>query len=293
MGGRGGRSHSASGGGGVSYEMFPNSAFSALQKNLAFDPRSRIEADAKHRGYLDSIWDTLSDYEKYSIWQYTEGSGGFNRPLSGYLQNWGNYVGTNNVPLSSENKAGWLPGEFEKIVGSKSVHYDLATENLTGAIQKSRLQQNTYLARGSDVAGLTGLFRNSGHFDDIVVAARSASEADLKRLLVGSSAYNPAFTSTGVHSSSAFDGDVRYKIYAPKGTRGIYAEPQSNYGATSPDRLYKKGMHYSRVGSEAEIILQRGTEFRVTNVSVSYGRIKIEMEIVAQPVFQNKRSRTK
>ena len=110
----------------------------------------------------------------------------------------------------------------------------------------------------------------------------------LKNLVEGQLFQNHAFTSTGIASGTGFSGKVSYKIYAPKGTQAIYAEPQSYFGSTigSKEQLYKKGMRYSSVGDEAEVIIQRGTTFRVTNITKSgYGGYTVEMEVVDQPNY--------
>ena len=56
------------------------------------------------------------------------------------------------------------------------------------------------------------------------------------------------------------------------------------------EALYKKGQHYQSVGDEAEIILQRGTSFRITKIEhVGYGggehKYNVEMEVVDQPNY--------
>ena len=117
--------------------------------------------------------------------------------------------------------------------------------------------------------------------------------ASLKSLLEGNTVKNHAFTSTGIATGTGFTGqNINYTIYAPKGTHGIYAEPQSYYGDTvgMNEALYKKGQHYQSVGDEAEIILQRGTSFRITKIEhVGYGggehKYNVEMEVVDQPNY--------
>ena len=93
--------------------------------------------------------------------------------------------------------------------------------------------------------------------------------------------------STGIADGTGFGGNVAYKIYAPAGTKAIYAEPASYYGNTiSGEHIYKSGATYSGVGGEAEIIIQRGTTFRVTSIektgSSSY---VVNMEVVDQPDY--------
>lgn len=53
----------------------------------------------------------------------------------------------------------------------------------------------------------------------------------------------------------------------------------------SKKKIYKAGQSYSSVRSEAEIILQRGTSFRITNVKKFGPDIHIDMEVVAQPDY--------
>ena len=51
------------------------------------------------------------------------------------------------------------------------------------------------------------------------------------------------------------------------------------------EALYKTGQNYSNVGREAEVILQRGTEFRITDINKTGSTINVEMEIVNQPRY--------
>lgn len=51
------------------------------------------------------------------------------------------------------------------------------------------------------------------------------------------------------------------------------------------EKIYKAGQSHRFVGSEAEIILQRVTSFRITNVKKFGPNIHIDMEVVAQPDY--------
>ena len=52
------------------------------------------------------------------------------------------------------------------------------------------------------------------------------------------------------------------------------------------EKLYKAGQSYGSVGGEAEVILQRGTDFRITEVVVDdYGAMTVKMEVVNQPDY--------
>ena len=111
----------------------------------------------------------------------------------------------------------------------------------------------------------------------------------IKAALEGQTFTSHSFMSTGIAKGTGFSGDVNYEIFAPKGTRAIYAEPASYYGNTvgMHEKLYKAGQSYSDVGHEAEIIIQRGTDFRITKIDVDdyYGNITVKMEVVNQPDY--------
>ena len=50
--------------------------------------------------------------------------------------------------------------------------------------------------------------------------------------------------------------------------------------------IYKTGQSYHSVGGEAEIILQRGTEFRITKITRDeYNNIEVTLEIIGQPDY--------
>lgn len=293
MGGRGGASHRSTAGG-MQYERFDVAAFDALRKQMAYDFPNRHVADQFYRRQLDAIWDGLTDMQKYAIWQYTSGSGGLNRPLSGYQGTWSNYVGTGRVPWDSENRDHALPSYFAQLTGSTTVRYDQSISMLTEAIQKSRLDSDAYLYRGSDISGLAGILRDTVGFQKVQSLFASGNEVAIKNALIGKEAQSHAFLSTAIAKEAGFSGSIRYKIYAPKGTRAIYAEPQSAYGNTiMGDTLYKKGMSYSGVGGEAEVIIQRGTKYRITGVERIGYEWRVTMEIIEQPKFKRGTDRTK
>lgn len=79
---------------------------------------------------------------------------------------------------------------------------------------------------------------------------RALKQEELSRM-VGQTITHEGFTSTSLHESdiSHLERDVQVKIYAPPGTRAVYAEPLSAH----------KG--------EREMILDRGTSFKVIDVT--------------------------
>lgn len=272
--------------------QFAKDAWDEAAKQSALRFLSDVKADEFHRQYLDSMWDTLSDEEKYSVWEYTRNSNPINKSLSGYHDDWSrrSFIGALNTDWGHEDD--WrrigIP-EMEQFAKDSSGHvgYKDVITNLTKAIDKSTFQEGVYLVRGSDEGGFAGMIEgNIFSFDDAKHILDYGSLQEKKDAFVGLEIRNEAFTSTGIASGTGFSGSVMYEIYAPKGTHGIYAEPQSYFGNTADRHIYQVGEDYYSVGGEAEVILQRGTTFRITDIeNDGYGTIKVRMEIVEQPDY--------
>ncbi|MBV5349605.1 hypothetical protein JZU71_00100, partial [bacterium] len=75
--------------------------------------------------------------------------------------------------------------------------------------------------------------------------------------------------------------EILYNIYCPKGTQMLYAEPFSHYGNGSKLGWDGKSQQ-SDFGGEIEMIIQKGTQFRVTKVEQKGSKWYIDMEVVAQ-----------
>lgn len=261
-------------------------------KKAAKSYSSRKTADKTLRKWLDDGWDELDDNQKFSVWKYTENSNPMNKPLSGYAHgSWSrsDFVGVGNADWGTEDNWRHLGSSFSKKFGkngTNKVDHASAIADLTMAIDNYELEESMWLVRGSDTNGLAGMFEGAGFdFDDIKKIFNSSG--DTYKQFEGVVVQNHAFTSTGIADDAGFDGAVKYKIYAPKGTRAIYAEPQSYYGNTiSGEELYTVGHSRHGVGGEAEMILQRGTEFRITSIrKTGFGQYEIEMEVVDQPRY--------
>lgn len=270
--------------------QFSPDDYTEARKKLAKDFKDRVTADKFHRPYLDSKWDELSDKEKFSVWKYTENSNPMNKPLSGYVETWGrnNFKGVGNVKWGYEDGYRYIPSEFSQFGKDGHVDHFSAIKNLTTAIDKMEIPEDVFLVRGSDNGGFAGLLESDIiSFDDAKKMLDNGKVDELKKIIEGQPFQSHSFMSTGIASNSGFGGDVKYKIYAPKGTHGLYAEPQSYYGNTiSGAEFYKTGQYYSSVGGEAEVILQRGTTYRITKIEkTGYSSYQVEMEVVEQPDY--------
>ena len=115
------------------------------------------------------------------------------------------------------------------------------------------------------------------------------SDSELQDL-VGMVGRQYNFISSGVAKGKGFGGEVICNIYAPKGTKMMYAEPFSYYSGAEYDTSDfndlkkrwdgKKKQH--TFGSESEMIIQRGANYRITKIEKSYGTIYIDMDVVIE-----------
>lgn len=227
----------------------------------------RWKADEYFRDWADRTTYALGDTDgQAGLYEYTAGSGFMNRPLSGYDGGWSryNFKGFGNVDWDNERS-----------IGKKSI------DGLTKLIDDTEpLKEGVVLVRGSDEGGLAGMFEGAGFsYDDILDAISDGSIKNFE----GSMIKNHAFTSCAIADGTGFGGSVGYKIKCPAGTKMVYAEPQSCFGQTaSTGEMYKPGMKKRGVGYEAEMLLQRGTSFRIDKITKKGGRIEIEMTVVDQ-----------
>ena len=159
---------------------------------------------------------------------------------------------------------------------------------LTTGIEKSVIRSDVFLVRGSDFNGLAGLLESDIiSFKDAEQFLNAGDITTLKAIIERQNFQSHSFMSTGIADGTGFSGSVAYKIYAPAGTKAIYAEPASYYGNTiSGEYIYKSGASYSGVGGEAEIIIQRGTTFRITEIEkTGNNSYEVRMEVVDQPDY--------
>lgn len=269
-------------------DMYTDEAKAAAKSFMFAD-----DADKFYRQYLDSMWDEGTEYEKYSVWEYTQNSNPINKSLSGYHDTWdrSDFLGLGNTDLGHEDRwRSFDTSAFEKKFGVDGhKDYKKVVKNLTTMIDKSELPDSVYLVRGSDENGFAGLLEGDlFSFDDAIRLLNSGDGGKIKAALEGQVFTNHSYTSTGIAKGTGFGGNVKYEIFAPKGTRAIYAEPASYYGDTvgMKEKIYKVGQSYSSIGGEAEVIIQRGTDFRITNVDFDeYGSITVKMEVVNQPDY--------
>lgn len=278
--------------------QFEPDAWDDRTKKAAVYYDSRVDADKPLRKELDALWGGLTEDEKYAVWEYTHNSNPMNKRLSGYgdTTNWSrsDFVGFGNTVWGLEDTWRGLPREMTKFGENGHPLFHKAIKDLTKAIDKSELGRDMWFKREGGPGDFAGMMEGGGFkFEQIFsLLDGTHSQAELDAALVGQRGKNNAFTSVGIAKDAIWGGNVWYNIYAPKGTKGIYAEPQSHYGQSmgGQDKIYKKGSAYSGVGSEAEVIMQRGTEYRILAVRQKLNRwgspsYEVDMEVVGQPDY--------
>lgn len=226
---------------------FDADAYSQARKDAAVWAKNTKDADDVLRAKCGEVWRNATDEEKNAIFGYTSSYHNINEPLRGLT-----YYGS-----AADTQLG-----LDRIPLMESI------------INKSYYDKDIWLQRGGGMVELKkyGLSNYA-----------SATDAEIMAL-VGKEGTEGAFTSAGVAKGKGFGGNVITNIYAPRGTKMMYAEPYSSFGNGS-GRSWDGIAKQSTFGSESEIILQRGTTFRVTKVEKSGNIWYIDVEVINQDVL--------
>lgn len=225
---------------------FDADAYSQARKDAAVWAKNTKDADDVLRAKCGEVWRNATDEEKNAIFGYTSSYHNINEPLRGLT-----YYGS-----AADTQLG-----LDRIP-------------LMESINKSYYDKDIWLQRGGGMVELKKFgLSNYAYATDAEIMA-----------LVGKEGTEGAFTSAGVAKGKGFGGNVITNIYAPRGTKMMYAEPYSSFGNGS-GRSWDGIAKQSTFGSESEIILQRGTTFRVTKVEKSGNTWYIDVEVINQDVL--------
>ncbi len=236
-------------------------AFSQERKDAALWAKSTEEADKALRDVCGQVWQDAKPAERRAIYNYTSGSGKFNRPLSGFQDGWGQYnnKGVGKVDLNRE-------GAFKEI------------QSMTDIISKSNYDIDVWLQRGCGTEAMES-------FLELPNGVLGNMTQEQLQQFIGRENRIYSFTSTGVAKGTGFSGDVIMNIYVPKGTQMMYAEPFSafgNGGGKDWDGIVKQ----SSFGYESEMIIQRGAYYRITKIEKSGRTIFIDLEVHPEQGYQ-------
>lgn len=219
-------------------------AYSKSRKDVAMWAQDPMDADKRLRGVCGAVWRAASRDEKEAIHGYTQSYHNIQEPLRGLT-----YYG------SASQKAQGL----RRIPHCESI------------IRKSTYDFDMWVQRGDGMIALKkfGLLNYS-----------TATDAEIYAL-VGRVGNEGGFWSAGVAKGKGFSGSIIFNIYIPRGTQAMYCEPFSYFGHGG-GKSWDGVSPQSSIGYEAEILLQRGTKYRVTKVTKSGSQWYIDVEVIEQ-----------
>lgn len=227
-------------------------AFTQARKDAAMWAKSTQEADKRLRVKCGEVWRAAPTSERLSIYDYTSGSGKFNRPLSGFQGSWSNNKGTGKVDLNYE-------GGYKHIQGTTKI------------IEKSTYDFDMWLQRGCGTEAIESFLNLPNG------TLSRMTEAELQQF-VGAENRIYSFLSTGVAKGKGFSGRVIMNVYAPEGTQMMYCEPFSAFG-NGAGKAWDGISTQSHFGYESEMLIQRGAYYRITKIEKSGGTIFMDVEV--------------
>ncbi len=225
-----------------------------------------LQTHKKYIGVCSDAWNKMSYDEKIALYDYTGSYHDVNETLRGevYGKGWtGPHYGAGNSPT--------MNGAIKKKV-----------QDMTDAIDKSSYSEPVTLIRGIPTGLLdTLLDLPSGTMEKIQHQGIDAFRAALE----GADVTDHGFMSCGIASGKGFSGDIKMEIYCPAGTKMMYMEPFSKYGACQGVSWNGKDKQHS-ISSEAEMLLQRGTKMRIDGVVMKNGKPTLMCQVVAQEGYK-------
>lgn len=242
-------------------------AYTQARKDAAVWAKSTKEADDVLCDVSGQVWKAAPKVEKDAIYEYTSSYSKFNEPLRGIEYGTNAVKGVGNIDFDTigTSYGGYKPGQVRKQINA-----------MTDIIEKSTYDFDIWLQRGCDYRGMDSFFEIS--MSDL----QNASQAELEKLLLGKTVTDYGFFSCGVSKGKGFSHKpIIMNVYAPKGTKMMYAEPFSAFGNGS-GRSWDGVAKQSTFGSESEIILQQGTSFRITKVEKTGGKLYVDIEVILQ-----------
>ena len=206
---------------------------------------NRQTADGYHRPITEKMWKEFDDDQKKALWKYT---------------------GSEYREMNTSLRQG--------TVANQSQHIQDYIEDMTEAIDKCQMPDDVWVRRGVSANGLGGLLQ---------IDVDQLKSKDFQNSVISKECTEKGFMSTGVSKEAGFSG-INLDICLQKGTKAIYAEPFSRYGGTNSSGTWNGKEMASHIGSEAEIIVQRNSTFRIMAIdSDENGIIKrVELLLIKQ-----------
>lgn len=250
------------------------SAYTAERKANALSFTSAEEADNYYRGVAGKAWKAATEDGRKGLYEYTAGSGSMNWGLRGYdRKHWGLVSPNNWTKLQESEIMPFLSKQTGSYTGKR---LDTLVKAAEEAISMSTYDKDIWLVRGGSYMELDGILGlKFGTIENLVYAGKDSELLSY----VGKVGLERGFTSTGGMGGTGFGGSVKFKVYAPKGTQMIYAEPFSHYGAGS--KLKWNGVtKQSYFGYEFEMLINTNYYKRVSSIKRVGNTLEVEVEIL-------------
>ena len=234
------------------------SDFTRERKDAAvWDTDNGKTADATLRPVTSAVWKGLEQASRHALWSYTDGS---YRAMNTIMR------GEQSSHLSEDETK-----EMQKKI-----------DRVTAAIDQCEAPEDMWLQRGCSYHSFGKLFGISeSDFD----AVRDKGAKAIFDLISTSADYgqDKAFMSCGSSRGKGFTSkDVIMNIYCPKGTKMMYAEPFSDYGASGAGAKWDGESGQYVFSGEDETLLQRGTMMVPRKVSIKGGKIYVDVDVIGQ-----------
>lgn len=224
---------------------FDADAYSQERKDAAMWAKNTKSADNKLRDKCGEVWRTATEDEKDAIYGYTSSYHNIQESLRGIT-----YYGS----------------ESQRQLGEKRIPL------IESIINKSSYDFDMWVQRGDTSIALKKFGLSNYNY---------ASDAEIYALL-GKEGTEGAYWSAGVAKGKGFDSKpIIFNIYVPRGAKLMYCEPFSAFG-NGNGRHWDGKSRQSSFGDESEILIQRGTKFRITKVEKAGGKWYIDVEIISQ-----------
>lgn len=213
-----------------------NDAFSQDRKDNAkwFTKQTYHDGDRYYDPIAAQVHATATRQEHKGYYEYTNASGGMNRPLAGF-----------EAPRFS-GVSGWDPRYF-KGPGNVSLDHEgkgAEIRGLTSLINKSEYPDDVWLQTGQNFSFMEG-------FLGIKYGTMNRMSDQELQKYVGERREIPQFLSTSVNrgGGSYNPGEVLVNIYCPSGSKMLYVRNDGAFGK-----------------NEHEMILQRGGQYEITKI---------------------------
>lgn len=245
-----------------SHNPFGPDAYSQSRKDGAWWARSPQEADKNLREVCGEVWRDATAKERDAIYEYTRSYHKFNEPLRGYEYGTSRYLGVGNTDLNASY-----------------ANNGKRLNDMTSIIDKSWYDHDMWLQRGCKFDGMDKFLQCDMNL------LQNGSQEELENELMGKVITEYGFMSCGSSKGQGFSGNVMLNVYAPAGTKMMYAEPFSKFGE-GDGKKWDGVNKQSSLGNELETILQQGTQFRITKVDKSGDKIWLDIEVIDQSNVQ-------